>query len=103
MGRPTDDETLTQNPAIPKPVLSQAYPNPFNSTVTIRFELPEAMPVKLEVFNLLGQKVATLADQPSPAGLSFFQWDARNAASGVYVYRLAAGTHIESHKLLLLK
>lgn len=71
--------------------------------MTLRLELPEAQHARLEVFNLLGQNVATLTDNLTQAGVSTFRWDASQASSGVYIYRLTAGSHIESHKMLLLK
>lgn len=104
LGRSTDEEARQADQAKPaSPALVTAYPNPFNATVTIRLDLPEALHARLEIYNLLGQKVATLADKLTPAGVSTFLWDASQASSGVYIYRLAAGTHIESHKMLLLK
>jgi hypothetical protein len=104
LGRPTDDEVLANLKAVPQSKdIATAYPNPFNSTVNIAFELPSAAAVRIDVFNLMGQKVSTLMDQKLDAGSHRALWNATANASGVYFYRLSAGTHVESHKLLLLK
>ncbi len=104
MGRITNSELAAKKAAVVESKdLASAYPNPFNSTVNIRLNLPEAAVVKLEIFNLLGQKVATLANLPLDAGSHVYRWDAAGNASGVYLYRLEASAHVESHKLLLMK
>ena len=76
--------------------LSQNYPNPFNPATTIRWSINEAGPVRLEVFDITGRRVAVLVDQNLPAGSHFAQFDATGLASGVYLYRLAtdSGSHI---------
>ena len=89
--------------------LSQNYPNPFNSRTVIRFALPTRADVHLALYNLAGQKVATLVSGPRPAGTYTVHWDGRDAsgrdlASGVYLYRLRAGEHqVETRRLLLLR
>jgi hypothetical protein len=70
--------------------LKNNYPNPFNPSTTIVFGLPEASVVTIEVFNTLGQKVATLINNEMEAGYHDFIWDASRVASGVYFYRLTA-------------
>ena len=89
-------------------VLDQNYPNPFNSGTVIRFALPQIDEVTLSLYNLTGQKVATLLDGPRAAGAYTIRWDGRDEvgqelASGVYLYRLQAGTQVETRKLLLLR
>jgi hypothetical protein len=84
-------------------VLEQNYPNPFNPTTTINFSVPKATNVKLTIFNLLGQKVTTLADKHMEAGVYNFKFDAAQFASGVYFYRLEAGEYLSQKKMLLLK
>ncbi|MGD8922899.1 MAG: FlgD immunoglobulin-like domain containing protein [Candidatus Zixiibacteriota bacterium] len=84
------------------------YPNPFNPTTTISYDLPQAAQVKLEVFNLLGQQVATLVDEFQQAGHHQVVWDGTNtggsaAASGVYLYRITANDFSESKKMMLVK
>ena len=69
--------------------LDQNYPNPFNPATTIDFHLPVAASVRLDIFDLLGRKIASLVDGVRPAGHSRVTWDARDAASGVYFYRLS--------------
>jgi len=88
--------------------LLQNYPNPFNSGTIIRFALPQEQEVDLAVFNMTGQKVATLAAGHRQAGTYAIRWDSRNdrgqaLASGVYFYRLRVGDQIERRKLLLLR
>ena len=84
--------------------LEQNYPNPFNPTTTINFSLAKASNVKLFVYNILGQRVATLIDsRVMSAGSQFVTFDASRFASGVYFYRLEAGSFTAVKKMLLLK
>jgi hypothetical protein len=98
------DESLPQSFA-----LSQNYPNPFNPETTIRFDLPRSGEIDLAVYNLAGQKVATLALGVREAGAYTLRWDGRDddgteLASGVYLYRLrGGGGAVETRKLLLLR
>ncbi len=83
--------------------LAQNYPNPFNPVTSIQFAMPDPGMVTLEVFDLLGRKVATLVDEYRPAGSYTINFDAGNLASGVYTYRLVTGNTIISKKLTLVK
>ena len=89
--------------------LEQNYPNPFNSGTVIRFALPERRDVELSVFNLAGQRVATLANGMRETGTYTLHWDGRDddgrpLASGVYLYRLRVGEQqVEARKLVLLR
>ncbi|HOD66261.1 MAG TPA: T9SS type A sorting domain-containing protein, partial [candidate division Zixibacteria bacterium] len=83
--------------------LAQNYPNPFNPTTTISFTLPTPGDVTLEVFNVLGQRVAVLASGPYGAGTHHVEWNASGVSSGVYLYRLSAGEFTETRKMLLVK
>jgi hypothetical protein len=85
--------------------LHQNYPNPFNPTTSISFDLPEASHVTLDVYNIMGQKVATLADEYMDAGTHSVDWTAGSstAASGIYFYRIKTGSYTDSKKMMLLK
>ena len=83
--------------------LSQNYPNPFNPSTIIEFNLPSTSAVKLEVFNVLGQKVATLADGVLQAGHHSITFDASRFGSGMYFYRLDAGEFSETRKMTVMK
>lgn len=83
--------------------LAQNYPNPFNPSTTIKYGLPKNAHVTLEVFNTLGQRVAVLVDEMQEAGYYHSNLDGQSLASGVYVYKLTAGSFVESKKLVLLK
>jgi hypothetical protein len=83
--------------------LLQNFPNPFNPTTTISFSLPSRSFVSLKVFDLLGKEVATIISEEMPVGKYSKQWNAANVSSGVYFYRLQAGTFTEIKKLVLLR
>ncbi|MDX2129506.1 MAG: T9SS type A sorting domain-containing protein [Chloroherpetonaceae bacterium] len=83
--------------------LSQNYPNPFNPSTTIAIQLPVASEVKLEVFDLLGRKVATLLDGKMEAGRYSPVFEGVNLSSGVYLYRLQAGAFVSTKKMMLVK
>ncbi len=94
---------------IPKTfVLKQNFPNPFNPTTKINFDLPISSNVKLEIFNLLGQKVRTLVDEKVNAGFISVVWDGRNdfgkqVSSGIYIYKIQADNFTQSKKMVFLK
>jgi len=88
--------------------LFQNVPNPFNPTTWIKFELPLASRTVLEVFAVDGRRVRTLMNQPLAAGRYRVVWDGRNdksgpVASGIYFYRIRAGSYVSSKRMLLLK
>lgn len=83
--------------------LAQNFPNPFNPTTEIRFELQNAATAQLAVYNLMGAKVATLVDGPTAAGTHQVTFDASALASGVYFYTLEANGVRETRKMLLTK
>lgn len=88
--------------------LIQNYPNPFNPTTLISFDLPVGSPVRIDLYNALGQKIRTLADGTYHAGRHAVQWDGtdgggRSVSGGVYIYRMQAGAYTESRKMLLVK
>jgi flagellar hook assembly protein FlgD len=89
-------------------VLYPAYPNPFNPSTTIRYELPRATDVLLTVHDVRGRLVTTLASGPQSPGLKSAVWDGTThagarASSGVYFYRLVAGDVREARRMVLLK
>lgn len=88
--------------------LLQNYPNPFNPTTTISFDLHCAVHVKLCVFNVKGELVATIANRPMTEGRKEISWNAkdhsgREIASGLYFYNLVAGDFVQTKKMILLK
>lgn len=83
--------------------LLQNIPNPFNPITEISFSLPVASRVSLEVYNITGQRVASIADGQFEAGNHSVIWDASKQASGIYFYRLKAGEFAETRKMILLK
>lgn len=88
--------------------LSRNYPNPFNPSTIIRYGIPKQSHVSLEIFNGLGQKIAVLTDEVQPPGSYSVNWNGKNqldvqVGSGVYFYRLRAGSFVEVHKMLLIR
>jgi hypothetical protein len=92
--------------------LEQNYPNPFNPSTIIKYQIPNTSLdfgnwnlsfVSLKVYDLLGREVVALVDEVRPPGEYAVQWDARCFPSGVYFYRLHAGSYSDTKKLLLLK
>jgi hypothetical protein len=83
--------------------LLQNYPNPFNPSTTIRYGLPRNSRVRLTVFNILGEQIRVLQDGEQEAGYHEFIFDAKSLPSGVYFYRIQAGTYTETKRLLLLR
>jgi hypothetical protein len=88
--------------------LHQNLPNPFNPQTLIKYDLPEAAQVRLEIFNLLGQRVATLVNAFQPAGPKSVLWEGTDqrgikVSSGLYIYKIRAGSFSVAKKMLLLK
>ncbi|MCP4582016.1 MAG: T9SS type A sorting domain-containing protein [candidate division Zixibacteria bacterium] len=84
------------------------YPNPFNPSTDIKFLAPEAGNVKIEIYNVAGQLVKTVLDEYVSAGVKAVTWDGTNSNgvkvnSGVYLYKMTAGNHVETEKMVLLK
>ena len=93
---------------LPTEFAVNVYPNPFNPSTTISYDLPEAGPVTVVIYDVLGQQVRRLVSQVTSAGRYSIQWDARDnqgrgVASGVYIAKVDAGTSTLSQKMLLLK
>jgi hypothetical protein len=83
--------------------LEQNYPNPFNPLTTIRFALPNASYVTLNIYNSLGQKIAELVNSNLGAGWYNYNWDASKMASGIYFYELRTDRFVTIKKMILLK
>jgi hypothetical protein len=83
--------------------LSQNYPNPFNPSTTIKYSVPEPAKVRIEIFNTLGQSIATLVNEELSAGYYRTEYNASRLASGVYIYRMISNDYVETKKLMLLK
>jgi hypothetical protein len=88
--------------------LEQNYPNPFNPATEIRYQLPEQSEVRLSVFNMLGQEVRTLVQGSQMPGTYVVRWDGTNnnglsVSSGIYLYKISAGRHAVSKKMIFLK
>jgi hypothetical protein len=88
--------------------LRQNYPNPFNPTTEIQYDLPKESFVRMEIYNTIGQKVRTLLDKKQSGGTYCVVWDARTdsgqpVTSGIYFYRLMAGTFVKTSKMSLIK
>jgi len=92
----------------PNRLLHDPFPNPLNPATTLSCSLPSAMPAKLSIYNVAGERIAILLDERCEAGQHSVIWDGRNAAgrlqaSGIYFARLEAAGRAEAKKLMLLK
>jgi len=83
--------------------LEQNFPNPFNPTTLIRFQLPEESLVVLKVYDILGKEIIELLNENKEAGVHQIEFNAQNLPSGTYIYRISAGDKIENKKMILLK
>ena len=102
------DMTLTGieivNSNIPKTYsLSQNYPNPFNPSTKIEYEIPKASFVHLTVYNVIGQQVAELVNNEQSPGKYSVTFDGNNVTSGIYFYRIEAGSFVQTNKMILMK
>lgn len=95
------EESSNKNPGSYR--LFDNFPNPFNPTTTIKYDIPVTVVVSLKVFNMLGQEVAVLVNESQFAGLHEVRWNASNYPSGVYFYRINAGDFTETKKMILTK
>jgi hypothetical protein len=96
------------NPIPERYNLAQNYPNPFNPTTTVAYDIPVEAKVKLTIYNILGERVATLVDEFKPAGSYTTVWNGQtdngsSVSSGIYFYRLTAGDYVKSMKMTLMK
>ena len=99
----------TEDPILPDAfVLSQNFPNPFNPATEIRFQLPEANLVVLTIYNALGQEIRKLVNREYQAGFHGVSWNGKNSngnpvSSGVYLYKLQAGSFTQIKKMSLIR
>jgi hypothetical protein len=113
---PVDDGQNYNSTAASKPIAMEFapeadlmnYPNPFNPSTTIRYTLPEASNVRLTIYNVLGQEIRTLVNAAQTRGVHSVQWDGRDAsgrqaATGVYIYRLEAGQFVATRNMVFTK
>jgi hypothetical protein len=95
---------LEDAPALPSvATLAQNYPNPFNPETVITYNLSLSTEVNLSIYNIFGQKIATLVDQNQAAGEHTVRWNATDFSSGIYLYRLRAGAFEQSRRMILLR
>ena len=102
----TTDKLTAMNELVGLPKeyqLDQNYPNPFNPSTLISYQLPKQSYVTLRIFDVLGREIALLVNGEQTAGYKSVTWNAANVSSGLYFYRLTAGTFTETKKLLLLR
>ena len=83
--------------------LHQNYPNPFNPNTSIRFAIGVSSPVTLKVYDVLGRELANLVNEKMNAGSYTVDWDGSGFASGMYIYRLVAGSLVDTKKMMLMK
>jgi hypothetical protein len=83
--------------------LSQNYPNPFNPSTKIKYSIPHSSDVKIKVFDILGNEIATLVNEEKSAGVYEITFFAGNLSSGVYFYQLQAGEFVQTKKMILMK
>ncbi|HKJ32673.1 MAG TPA: MXAN_6640 family putative metalloprotease [Balneolales bacterium] len=108
MIKPRTEVSIEKKPPVPQKItLSQNYPNPFNPTTLIKFTLPDAQKVAISVYNITGQKVATLANRVYSAGIHTISFNGDNLASGIYFYQMivktTTGMVVKRKKMVLLK
>jgi hypothetical protein len=83
--------------------LSNNYPNPFNPTTTIKYQIPERNFVSIKVFDVLGNEIETLVDEEMSQGKYEVKFDGSLLSSGIYFYKIAVGNFVETKKMILLK
>ncbi|MFA7289586.1 MAG: T9SS type A sorting domain-containing protein, partial [Melioribacteraceae bacterium] len=83
--------------------LMQNYPNPFNPTTTIKFGIPEKTNVQLEIYSLIGERIAEPINTVLEAGYHEINWDASHLASGIYIYKLITNRFSNVKKMIFIK
>ena len=95
----SEEEGLTPG----KYILEQNFPNPFNPSTTINFSIPQKNFVSLRVFNIIGEEVSTLINEEKDAGSYHIKFNALNIPSGIYFYKITAGSFSATRKMILIK
>jgi len=83
--------------------LNQNYPNPFNPVTTISYQVAESRMVSVNIYDMLGRKVATLVNEVQPAGSYNISFDAARLSTGIYIYRMVSGSFVQTRKMTLMK
>jgi hypothetical protein len=83
--------------------LTQNFPNPFNPSTTIQYTIPQSGEVRLSVFNGLGEEVKTLVNETKEPGVYEVEFSANEFPSGIYFYKIQAGSFVDTKKMILLK
>ena len=96
-----EEEELNEIPT--EFLLTQNYPNPFNPSTKIRYSVPQSSNVTIKVFDILGNEIETLVNEEKPVGTYEITWYAANLPSGIYFYKLQAGSFVETKKMILIK
>ena len=94
-------DALEQHPQLFS--LSQNYPNPFNPNTSIKYQIPEISFISIKVYNVLGNEIASLVNEEKPAGEYGVEFNGTNLPSGIYFYKLQAGSFVETKKMVLMK
>jgi photosystem II stability/assembly factor-like uncharacterized protein len=84
-------------------LLSQNFPNPFNPSTKIQYSVPQSFKVRIKVYDILGNEIETLVNEEKPAGTYELTWNALNLPSGIYFYKIQAGSFVETRKMILMK
>jgi len=84
-------------------LLQQNYPNPFNPSTSIQYAISSTQFVTLKVYDLLGREVATLVNEEKTTGSYEVEFNGNNLTSGIYFYKLQAGSFVETKKMVLIK
>ena len=105
-GLATDNEDNKITPS--EFALSQNYPNPFNPSTEISFSIDQALDINLSIYNMLGQKVRTIAEGAKNAGTHIVQWNGiddlgKSVSTGIYLYRLTSGSNSITKKMAFMK
>ena len=96
-----EEEEIDEMPTIY--FLSNNFPNPFNPSTKIKYSVPQSSQVVVKVFDILGNEIETLVNEEKPVGTYELTWNAVNLPSGIYFYRIQAGSFVDAKKMILMK